>query len=112
MAKTDSRREMTWLVIKKQKAIIATIGLTPCRKKREPVNIRIKPLTGANIHRETRNVSPTDVTPANNRSTIHFGRWKSLFSSPSIVYGSTMIMLTPHRMLELTVNIQNVRSPI
>ena len=111
-AKTDSRREMTWLEMKKQKAIIATTGHTPCRKKREPVKIRTKPFTGARMHSEIRKVSPTDVTPANSRSTIQSGRPKVFVRRPSMVYGSAISIATPHRMFEFTVNMQKVRSPI
>ena len=81
----DSLSRITWLVLMKQNEMIASIGHRPCRKKREPVKISTKPLTGERMHRETRKVSPTDVVPANRKSTIQFGRWKTLLRSPSIV---------------------------
>ena len=59
--------------MKKQKAAIARIGHKPCRKKREPVKISTKPLTGERTSREIRKVSATAVTPMYTTSTIQRG---------------------------------------
>ena len=103
---------MTWFVMKKQNARMSSTGHRPCRKKREPVKISTKPLTGDKTNREMMKVSDTEVTPANSRPTVQSGMWKFFLRSPSIIYGSDIIIPRPHRMLEFTVNMQKVRSPM
>ena len=72
----------------------------------------MKPFTGARTQRETRNVSATPVTPIKTRFTTQRGRWKLCFLSPSKEYGNTKAIVAAIKILELTVNMQNVLNPI
>ena len=67
-----------------QNARIFSIGQSPCRKKRDPVNIRTKPLTGESMKSDTKNVSETAVVPVIINITTQLGRLYSFFLIPSI----------------------------
>ena len=99
-------------LITKQNVTIVRIGQSPCRKNREPVKIRTKPLTGARTKSEIRNVSESAVVVTNSSVTSQSGSRKKRLRKPSIEYGTAKNSEMPARMLELTVNMQNVPSPM
>ena len=80
----DCFSDILWEVTNIQKARMFKTGHMPCRKKREPVKIRTKPLTGDSTNNEIKKVSVTAVVPVIIKVTTQLGRIYSFLRMPSM----------------------------